>query len=158
MKRTTAVIILAAALAAAAWAQTITADKVPAPVKKAFLAKYAGISPVEWKIASDKNYEAEFTIQGVETTVKYDPAGTWLETEPQIPMSEVPKPVLDALALKFKSYKIVETQALDMASDPQKIYEIHLNNGKDILKVLLYADGTILKQSVKPKKADKEGK
>jgi len=157
MKKLTAVLILASALVAAAWAQAITEDKVPAPVKKAFRAKYAGVAPVEWKIASDKSYEAEFTLKGVEITVKYDPAGNWLETEPGIPLSDVPKAIIDALKAKFKSAKIVETQSLELASDPRKIYEIHLDGGQEILKVLLYADGTIIKQSAKPKKGDEAG-
>jgi len=156
MKKAGGMLIAILVLFTASWAQTITEDKVPGPVRQAFQAKYPDVKSVEWKIAGDKNYEAEFTLKGVETTVKFDPAGAWRETEKQIPSSEVPKAVLEVLAQKFKTYKISETQDLRLFDDPKIIYEIHLDDGKEILKALLYADGTIIKQSVKPKKGDEE--
>lgn len=152
MRKALYITLLVAFLSAAALAQVVTADKVPAPVKQALQNKFPGVKNVEWKIAKDKNLEAEFTLKGVAATVKFDPAGKWLETETQIPLAQVPKPAVDALAKKFKSYKIVETQSLQLYNDPKTTYEIHLDNSKEILKVLLSADGTILTQSAKPKK------
>lgn len=152
MKQGLLLFLFIASLLSVALAQVITSDKVPAPVKQALQTKFVGVKSVEWKIASDKNYEAEFTLEGVEITVKFDSTGKWLETETQIPSSEVPKAVLDALAKKFKGYKAVETQNLLLYNDPKMIYEIHLDNGKEILKTLLYPDGTIIKQSAKPQK------
>ncbi|MBZ5500240.1 MAG: PepSY-like domain-containing protein [Acidobacteriia bacterium] len=152
MKSASWVLLLIASLNSAALAQVVTADKVPVPVKQALGAKFQNVKSVEWKISGDKNFEAEFTLKGVAITIKFDPAGKWLETETQIPSSDVPKAVLGVLAQKFRTYKIVETQNLQLHNDPQMIFEIHLDNGKEILKVLLHADGAILSQSVKPKK------
>jgi hypothetical protein len=135
-------------------AQTITSDKVPALIKQAFHTKFPDVKNVEWKIKSEK-YEAEFILKGVETTIKFDANGKWLETETQIPLSEVAKAVLESLATKFKNYKIVETQILQIFDDSRIIYEIHLENDKEIIKALLYADGTILNQSLKSKKDER---
>jgi hypothetical protein len=146
-------IFLAMTVSFAALAQTITSDKVPAPVMQVFQAKFPEVKNVEWKIKSEK-YEVEFILKGVETTIKFDVHGKWLETEIQIPLSEVPKAVLDAVATRFESYKIVETQTLQLFDDSRIIYEIHLENEKEIIKALLYADGTILNQSLKPKKTE----
>jgi len=146
-------IFLAATAGFAAWTQTITVDKVPPPVRQAFHAKYPDVKSVEWKIKSEK-YEAEFVLKGAETTIKFDFQGKWLETEIQIPSSEVPKAVLDAMAAKFKTYTIVETQTLQLFDDSKIIFEIHGENDKEIIKALLYADGTIRDQSVKPKKME----
>jgi hypothetical protein len=133
-------------------AQVVTADKVPASVKQALQSRFPEVGKVEWKISRDKDFEAEFTLKSVEITVKFDLAGKWLETETQIPLIEVPKAAIDVLADKFKGYKIVETQSLRLASDSKMIYEIHLDNNKEVLKALLYADGTVLSQSAKAKK------
>ena len=138
-------------LSSAAWAQTVTAEKVPAQVKRAFQTKFPDVKSVEWKIKSEK-YEAEFTLKGAEVTVKFDATGKWLETETQIASSELTPTVRDALAKRFKGYKIIETQTVQLYNDPKTIYEIHLKNDKEILKTQLYADGTILNQSAKPRK------
>jgi hypothetical protein len=66
--------------------------------------------------------------------------------------AEVPKAAIDVLVNKFKGYKIVETESLQLVSDSKMIYEIHLDNKKEVLKALLYADGTILRQTAKAKK------
>lgn len=152
MKNTLEAIFIVTLSISAALAQVTTADKVPAPVKQALQREFPGLKSVEWKIAGDKSFEAEFTSKGAAITVKFDPAGKWLETETQIPSAQVPKAVVDSLAKKYKSCKIVETQTLQLHNDPKIQYEIHLDNDKEILKVLLAADGTILSQSVKPKK------
>lgn len=134
-----------------ALAQVVTSDKVPAPVKQALEVRFPGVKSVEWKI-KDKDFEAEFTLKGVAITAKFDSAGKWLETEKAIPSSQVPKAVLDVLAGKFKSYKIVETQTLQSYNDSKLMYEIHLESDKEVLKTLIYADGAIISQSVKPRK------
>ena len=156
MKSAVLALYLVLALMPGAWGQVVTADKVPVPVKQALKAKFADVKSVEWKIAGDKSYEAEFTLKGVAITVKFDAAGKCLETETAIPSSGVPKPVLDTLAEKHRGYRIVETQSLQLYNDPKIIYEIHLDNGKEILKALLHADVSVLSQSVKPKKEDFE--
>jgi hypothetical protein len=146
-------LFFATTLSSVALAQTITSDKVPALIKQAFRTKFPDVKNVEWKIKS-KKYEAEFVLKGVETAIKFDANGKWLETETQIPLSEVTKAVLNALGTKFKNYKIVETQTLQLFDDSRIIYEIHLENNKEIIKTLLYADGTILNQSLKSKKME----
>jgi len=42
-------------LLAGAWAQTITEDNVPGPVRQAFQAKYPDVKSVEWKIGGWKS-------------------------------------------------------------------------------------------------------
>jgi hypothetical protein len=152
MNKLILVLVGIASLISTVSAQVVTADKVPASVKQALQSRFPDIRQVEWKISRDKDFEAEFTFKSVEITVKFDSAGKWLETETQIPLIEIPKAAIDVLADKFKGYKIVETQSLLLAGDSKMIYEIHLDNNKEILKALLYADGTVLSQSVKAKK------
>jgi predicted secreted protein len=151
MKKAFLGVALAASVMSLALAQIVTSDKVPASVKQALEVRFPDVKSVEWKI-KDKDFEAEFTLKGIETTAKFDSAGKWLESEKAIPSSQVPKAVLDALAGKFRGYKIVETQTLQSYNDPRLVYEIHLESDKEILKILLHADGAIINQSVKPRK------
>jgi Putative beta-lactamase-inhibitor-like, PepSY-like len=152
MNKLILVLIGIASLISTVSAQVVTVDKVPASVKQALQSRFPDLGKVEWKISRDKDFEAEFSLKSIEITVKFDPAGKWLETETQIPLVEVPKAVIDVLANKFKGHKIVETQSLRLFNDSKMIYEIHLDNNKEVIKALLYADGTVLSQSAKAKK------
>ena len=147
----TSSVILAAFLLGAASAQTIPASQVPAQVKAAFQAKFPGAKAAEWKIKTDQNYEAEFTLNKVDIAAKFDATGKWLETESTIPRSAVPQPILSAVATRFKGHKMVETQSFERGDSPGLIYEIHLEDAKQTVKAQFSPDGKVLNQSAKPK-------
>jgi hypothetical protein len=151
MRKALLMLSLAASLSPSAWAQVLTADQVPVHVKRAFQTKFPAAKSAEWKLKSDKNYEAEFIRAGAEVTVKFDTAGKWLETETQIAQSHLTKAVRDVLANHFSGYKLVETQSVELWNDPGTIFEVHLENQSEILKIQLYADGNILSKSATPK-------
>lgn len=130
--------------------QQLAPAQVPAVVTQAFHARFPAVKTVEWKFKTDKNYEAEFTEKGTDYAVKFDAAGKWLESEYAIPRSAVPKPVLDVTATKFKGYTITEIQRLQRWNDERPVYELHLENTKDIVKIQFGADAAILSQSSKP--------
>lgn len=134
---------------------TLPVAQVPIAVRQAFQAKFPTVKTVAWTLKSDKNYEAEYLVKGAEVTIKFDPTGKWLETESAIAASQVPGPLRQVLSTRFAGYKVIETQSMQKWDDPALIYEIHLENAKEILKVLLHADGAVLSQSTKPKVAKK---
>ena len=76
---------------------------------------------------------------------------TCFETESAIPRSQLPTTVSAAIAEKFRGYKIVETQTVQRWDETRLIYEVHLENAAEIVKLQLYADGTILNRSAKEK-------
>jgi hypothetical protein len=133
----------------------LPAAQVPVAVRQAFQAKFPTVKTVSWTLKSDKNYEAEYLVKGAEVTVKFDPTGKWLETESAIPASQVPEHLRQVLATRFSGYKVIETQTMQKWDDPALIYEIHLENAKEILKALFHADGALLSQSAKPKAGKK---
>ena len=144
-------LFLAAAFSAAAWTQVLTADQVPAQVKRTFQTKFPGAKNPEWKIKSDKTYEAEFILRGAEVAVKFNTAGKWLETETQISQSQLTREIRDTLAYRFSGHKLIETQSVELWNDSRVIYEVHLENQGEILKIQLYANGSILSKSATPK-------
>jgi hypothetical protein len=147
------VLVATVLLSLAAPAQNITADQVPPAVKESVQARFPAAKAVAWKLKTDKNYEAEFTLKGTEIAAKFDSAGKWLETESAISRSQVPKAVRTAVAKQFAAYKVVERQTVQRRNEERLIYELHLEGGTEILKVWLSADGAVLNQSAKPKAA-----
>ncbi len=87
------VIIVIAGAVPAICAQVRPSKQVPVTVKHAFRAKFPAVRSPAWKIKSDGNYEAEFTLKRKEIAVKFDVAGKWLETESAIPRSQLPTAV-----------------------------------------------------------------
>jgi hypothetical protein len=135
--------------------QDLPASKVPAVVLQAFHSKFPGVKQVAWKLKAP-TYDAEFLVKGAEVTVKFDASGKWQETESAIPKGKVPAGVNESIAKRFGAYKVIETQDMQRADDPRTRYEIHLQNAKEIVKVLFYDDGTIISQSAKPRAAAKK--
>lgn len=132
-------------------AQVLPPQEVPDAVKQGFRAKFPAVKQAEWKLKSDKNYEAEFSLKGTESAAKFDSAGKWLETESAIPASKVPAAVRTAADRQFRGYKVIERQSVQRWNEKHLIYELHLEKDKEIVKVQLAADGSILSQSAKRK-------
>jgi hypothetical protein len=153
MNRVFGVVTACAFLAGVVYGEPLPAEKVPAKVREAFRTKFPDVKKVEWKLKEDKNYEAEFRQKDVEVAVKFDEKGKWLETETAIAKSELPKEVQARIAKEYKAYKIIETQKVERADDKPDLFEVHLENAAEILKVQLEANGTIAGRSSKPKKA-----
>jgi len=130
--------------------QSTKPPAVPAGVAQAMRVKFPAVKTVEWKLKNDKNYEAEFSLKGIDYAVKFDGSGRWLESEYAIPRSAVPKAVLDAIAAKFKGHRITEMQRLERWNDSHPVFELHVENAKEIVKIQFGADAAILSQSSKP--------
>lgn len=153
MKRITMILTVWSIVAGLAHGEPLTAQKVPAKVSEAFRVKFPGVKRVEWKLKDDKNYEAEFTQKDVEVAAKFDENGKWVETETAIAKTDLPKEVRAKISKEFKDYKVIETQKVERPDDKPVLFEVHLENPKEVLKVQLEANGTIAARSSKPKKA-----
>jgi hypothetical protein len=152
MRRIVGVVIVWPALACVAYGEPLPADQVPATVREAFRSKFPAVSGVEWKLKEDKNYEAEFKLKDVEVAAKFNDKGKWLETETAIEQSALPKKVRATISKNYKAYKIIETQKVEFASNKPILFEVHLENAEEILKVQLQGSGAIESKSSKRKK------
>jgi hypothetical protein len=150
MRHTTLVAIAIVLAGSVIVGQDLPASKVPAVVRQAFHEKFPGVKQAAWKLKAP-TYDAEFLVNKAEVTVKFDASGTWQETESAIPRTKVPTAVNATIAKRFGAYKVVETQDMQRVDDPRLRYEIHLENAKEIVKVMFYDDGTIITRSAKPK-------
>jgi hypothetical protein len=134
-----------------ALSQQMSADKVPAIVRQSCEAKFPGVRKVEWKLKSDRNYEAEFKLSGVEVAAKFDSIGKWLETETTITRAKLPIDVRAAISKEFGGYKIIETQTVERFDQKLLLYEVHLEDATEILKAIFQENGRLISQSAKPK-------
>jgi hypothetical protein len=141
------------ALVCLAYGQSLPADKVPAKVREAFRAKFPGVNKVEWNLKEDKNYEAEFTQKGADVAAKFNDDGKWLETETAIKQSDLTKEALATISKEFKGYKMIETQKVEFPGDKPMLFEVHLENAEEVLKVQLKGNGDIVSKSTKRKKS-----
>ncbi len=117
--------VILATTVSTSYAQKLSASKVPAEVKIAFAKNHAA-TKVGW-VKETANYEAEFMLNGKETSELYSIKGALLETETEIKITELP----DLVKMKLKGQKIAEAAKITKA-DGTIVYEAEIN-GKDML-------------------------
>jgi hypothetical protein len=93
--------------AQAGWA----GDDVPALVKTKFASLYPTVTRSRWS-KEDANFEVNFELNEVETSVVFDAQGNVLETETEISVTALPKGVIDYCSKTFPGKKIKEAAKL----------------------------------------------
>jgi hypothetical protein len=93
-------------------AQKITNENVPASVSDAFKVKFTTAEKVEWEMDYD-NYEADFKMNKVDVTAKFDKDGKWMETETPVNHSNLPPNVKGCLSKQFDIYKENEIEKVE---------------------------------------------
>ena len=58
--------------------------KAPSEVQKTLKEKFPDAKSVKWEKESDGGWEAEFSMNGNETSVEFDSKGIWKQTETEI--------------------------------------------------------------------------
>ena len=120
-------------------------EKIPAAAKSGFAVKFPTAQKVKWNVEKPGEFEAEFILNGVETSALVDAKGTLLETEAEIKESELPLAVKATLAKDFAGYKLDE---IEKVTDVRGIttFEMEASKGKDELEISLDANGKLLKK------------
>ena len=65
---------------------------------------------------------------------------------------KLPTDVRATISKKFGGYKIIETQTVERFDEKLLLYEVHLEDVKEVLKTLFDENGMLVSQSSKPKK------
>lgn len=113
--------------------------QVPAAVDNAFSQKFKSTKPVWEKEGND--YEANFTYEGKETSAVFTATGTWLETETEIPVSELPATAKGYIQKNYKDVAIKEAAKI-IHADGKINYEAEVKS-KDLI---FDASGNFIKQ------------
>ena len=131
-------------------AQVLPTNRVPSAVRQGYAKRFPGTRKTEWKLKTDRNYEAEFELKGVGIAAKFDSTGAWLETESDIKPGQVPDAVSRSISRDFSGYTIIERQRLEQRTG-LSLYEIHLENAKRVLKTQFDSTGRLVATSSKPR-------
>ncbi|MEO8710834.1 MAG: PepSY-like domain-containing protein [Parafilimonas sp.] len=107
-----------------------TAQNVPDAVKTAFAKSFPNTDVKKWD-KEDGNYEANFTKDAKSMSATFDANGTWMETEADIKVSELPAAVTDYIKANYSGAKIKEAAVLSRPNI-SKLYEAEVK-GKDLL-------------------------
>lgn len=120
------------------------AETPPTEVQKAFEQKFAKATNIKWAKENSKEWEAEFILNGTNVSANFSNNGTWVETETEISVSELPSKVYVTIMMQNSNCKISSAYKIESATKPTK-YEADIKTGKKKKEVILYEDGTTAK-------------
>ena len=138
------------------YAQTQKKDETPVAAKTAFATQFPKAQKVKWSVEKPGEYEAEFVMNGVESSAVFDARGKFIESETEIKGSELPQNVKSAIDKDFAGYKLDE---IEKATDAKGAvsYEMEATKGNDKLEICFNSNGQLLKKEPL-KKEEKEKK
>jgi alpha-amylase/alpha-mannosidase (GH57 family) len=140
MKRLVIVTLIISGAVLSAAGQKLNESQVPVPAKTAFEKKYPGIK-ASWD-KEDANYEAYFKLSGKAMSAVIDKNGTIVETETDIPLTDLPKPAQDYIKKNYPGTKIEEAARIVKANGEVN-YEAEVHH-KD---VIFDANGKFIKEA-----------
>ena len=132
--------IVAAVIALSAFGQKLNESQVPSAVKTAFEKKYPSVK-ASWD-KEDANYEANFKQNGKAMSALIDKNGTIVETETDIPVTDLPKTAQDYMKKNYPGIKIEEAARIVKANgDINYEAEVHHRD------VIFDANGKFIKEA-----------
>jgi hypothetical protein len=91
--------------------QKLKKEDIPAVITAKFKSLYPNVEDVKWG-KEDVNYEAEFDLNKVETSVVFDANGNALETETEISVNDLPANAKTYISTNMPSEKIKEASKI----------------------------------------------
>lgn len=124
------------------FAQTIKKTAIPDIVKENFSKEFP-TNKANWGIEKS-NFEAEFKMNGINTSAVYDKNGHRLELEVDMKIKELQTSILDYLKKNYPTYKI--TEAAKITNDKNVItYEAEIKKDRKSFDVLFDSEGKFTK-------------
>lgn len=117
---------------------------VPKEVLSAFKAKFSEVKSEKWEKEADK-FEAEFKLNGKESSATFDVRGDLLETEQEIPKSELSKVITDYISTNYPNYETSEASKIELL-DGNIRFEAELKNDKEKFDLIFDSSGKFLQK------------
>ena len=122
--------LLAAFATAHVCGQNLSASQIPVAVKSYFLAKYPNTKNISWE-KEKGSFEANWGGQsGEDTSVKFTPAGKFVELVASIPVTQLPGAVALYVKAHYKNAPVKEAGKVTDATG-KAYYEAEIK-GKDL--------------------------
>ncbi len=146
MKKTLLALLSVAIVSNSVSAQKIAAEKVPVAVTTAFKTKFPTVLKTSWEMENKTEFEANFHINGVETSANFDNTGKWLETETELKIAALPNAIQSTIKKDYAGFKINEASKIENIKNG-KCFEAEIEKGEETFDVLFTADGKVLSKT-----------
>ena len=120
--------------------------KPPAAVADAFSKKFANATQAKWDMESDNEWEVEFKAGKQEMSANFDLAGTWLETEGEVLLSDLPAVIIKMIETDFPGFEVEEALTLDTPDFSG--YEILIESKTEQFEITLTKAGEFVSKTV----------
>ena len=147
MKKTL-LLIASMLLVISVWSQSKPPITPPDTVMVSFQSMFPGIEKIRWNKAKNSIYISLFKdAEGIKTYAYFAPTGKWLQTKRYL--YELPLHVEDAI---YDIYEYAELKKLiEIETSKGRRYQVMLDSGKVLAKLILDEDAIVLKKQEKPK-------
>ena len=131
---------------------TKTESTTPEAVILSFQDRFQNAQDVEWDMESENEWEAEFTLKGLEYTAVFNNKGTWLETERQIAYDEVTPAAKQVIMREIPNFEVAEVEILERPGD--WVYELDMVFKNVVREVVITPEGSIQKNKIVKRSED----
>lgn len=130
-------------MGASCMAQTLTMDKIPVAVSRAFKVKFPDGSQPGWTKQGPGVFGVSFFNGKKMQSAEFDSFGKWLKTESEINFGKLPSKVQNAFTRQFEGYQVQEVYEVQMAGGDLN-YEIIAFNASSNFTALFSAKGDLI--------------
>jgi len=129
-------------------------NETPRKAEATFTKMFPSATAIKWDKENSKEWEAEFTMKERNYSAKFTIDGTWLETEYDMNLNEIPNAVKKTLANDYSNYKVKESEFSETKDGA--LFEFELENGKEKLEVGISRDGKVAKKEINKDEEDND--
>ena len=133
-------LVAAVLFTGSAHAQKLAGSQVPPAPVAAFKKAYPAAERVKWE-KENGQYEVNFNLGESEMSALFTPKGELLETETEMRPSQLPVPVRQVLATRYKAAKVTEAAKIVTHKTKAVTYEAEVTEGGKKHDLILTADG-----------------
>ena len=115
----------------------------PKVVKDAFDKKFPSAMKVNWDKEDEQKWKVEFIHEGSKTTACFQEDGTWVKTEKEIDVANLPAAIQTAIKTSYPDWKLKEADKKESVKHGI-VYEVDIKKGTHKKSVHYKVDGTLI--------------